>query len=59
VIGRTQSGESAHSQGQKLVWKRGPNNRFDRYPDSDAAAASLDEEDVLMAEALKRSLQDM
>lgn len=58
-VGRSQSGESTHAR-QKLVWKRGPNNRFDRYPENEASVvASSNEEDELVAEALKRSLQDM
>jgi hypothetical protein len=51
---------SCDSAGSKLVWKRGPNNRWGRFPESEPAdeRANISEE-MPMAEAMKRSLEDM
>jgi hypothetical protein len=59
-VGRALSEDSRNSQGQNLVWKRGPNSRWGRFPDDDNdAEPNVADEDELVAEALKRSLQDM
>jgi hypothetical protein len=57
---------SMQSEGASLnmVWKRGPNGAWGRFPENDTASAvsgrSLeDDEDAQVAEALRRSLQQM
>lgn len=52
---------------QKLVWKRGPNNAWGRFPENDnrcegqtAGDNSIhNREEAMVAEALKRSLNEM
>lgn len=49
----------------KLVWKKGPNNAWGRFPDDgndcgqDAEISIQDREEALLAEALMRSLSEM
>lgn len=47
------------SQGLKLVWKRGPNGAWGRFPEDDGNESNLEGEDRLVAEALRRSMEEM
>ena len=55
----------SNSKQPKLVWKRGPNNTWGRFPDDgndcdrDVELSIQDREEALLAEALMRSLSDM
>jgi hypothetical protein len=59
---------SMHSESSgaslNMVWKRGPNGAWGRFPDNDMASATSgrsleNDEDAQVAEALRRSLQQM
>lgn len=63
--GGERPGITRDRHGRKLVWKRGPNNRWGRFPegDDDVGAnhnqgSNNEDEDRLVAEALQRSLND-
>jgi hypothetical protein len=58
--------DSSGSESENMVWKRGPNGAWGRFPDdsksvSTAEGLTFDEndEDAQLAEALRRSLQQM
>jgi hypothetical protein len=64
VMTRTRSSDSIDSNGQKLVWRRGPNNAWGRFPeDADYGDQPIqhddDDEESLVAEALARSMREM
>ena len=55
--------EQSGGGGPKLVWKRGPNGAWGRFPEDDGDQMTREDiqnrEDALVAEALKRSMEDM
>ena len=59
------AGSSCNSKQQKLVWKRGPNNAWGRFPEfdddceEDTESRIREREEALVAEALMRSLSEM